>query len=128
MEKPEKCISISRAKEIQKEWWNTRLEVTTNGKTHEDTCEFHFTLDELQQYLDYVREKSEEANISNPGINIWLGAYKEKENRPNLTTIFLSATKKKNSVEDDGSGRDYEENTEIDPFNENGGLWPPFGY
>lgn len=128
MAKPEKCVTVERARELQNEWWKTRLEVTTNGNKHKDTCEFHFTLDELQEYLDYVREKSIAANISNPGINIWFGAYKAKENRPNLSTIFLSATKKKNTTEDDGSGRDYEENTEIEPLNENGGLWPPFAY
>ncbi|MGA8854967.1 MAG: hypothetical protein WB492_12395 [Christiangramia sp.] len=128
MSKPEKCITVQQAREIQQEWWNTRLEVTTNGNKHKDTCEFHFTLDELQEYLDYVRQKSKEANITSPGINVWIGAYKSKDNRPNLNTIFFSATKKKNSVEDDNSGRDYEENTDIDPFNKNGGLWPPFEY
>ena len=128
MDKPSRCITIAEAKEIQKEWWNTRLEVTTNGNTHKDTCEFHFTLEELEHYLKYVKDKSSEAGIKNPGINIWLGAYKAKNDRPNLNTIFFSATKKKNSTEDDSSGIDYEENLEIEPFNQNGGNWPPLEY
>ncbi len=126
--KPTKCISVQQAKTLQQEWWKTRLEVTTNNNRHKDTCEFHFTLEELQEYLDYVKEASAAAGLSNPGINIWFGAYQAKDKRPSLSTIFLSATKRKNSEAVDESGRDYDENPEIDPLNQNNGPWPPLEY
>ncbi|APU66905.1 MAG: hypothetical protein VX712_00705 [Bacteroidota bacterium] len=128
MPRPTKCISVAEAKALQQEWWDTRLEVTTNGHKHQDTCEFHFSLEELQEFLDYVKEESDAAGIKSPGINIWFGAYQAKESRPNLSTIFLSATKKKNGEEVDEYGRDYDENPEIDPMNDNSGPWPPLQY
>lgn len=122
-----KLISVERAKELQAEWRKTRNYVTTNGNRHEDTCEFHFSLEELQDYLNYVKEESEKQGIKNPGINIWLGAYEANEKRPNLTTIFLSATKDKNEPDEDTS-RDYLENEEIQPMNVIQGPWPPGKY
>ena len=122
-----KLISVARAKELQAEWEKTRNYVTTNGNRHQDTCEFHFKLEELQEYLDYVKSKSEEKGIKNPGINIWLGAYEATEEKPNLTTIFLTATKEKDEPDEDAL-RDYLENEEIQPMNVIQGPWPPGKY
>ncbi|MCF4102580.1 hypothetical protein L1I30_12965 [Gillisia sp. M10.2A] len=134
MKKPSKCISIKQAKELQDEWWKTRSEVTTNGKKHEDSCKIHYTLDELQEYLDYVRDKSTEQNIKDPGINIWFGAYPKEDGKPSLATVFLAASKKKKfescDEDDDDQGNDdnYEDNDEIDPFNDGSVGWPPSKY
>jgi len=122
-----KLISITRAKELQAEWEKTRNYITTNGDRHEDTCEFHFSLEELQEYLDYVKKLSDEQGIKNPGVNIWLGAYAANEQKPNLTTVFLSATKRKSEPDEDSS-RDYLENDEIQPMNVVQGGWPPRKY
>ncbi len=46
-----KKIAVAKAKQLQKEWWDTRSMVTTNGKEYEDTCQFYFMVDELQAYL-----------------------------------------------------------------------------
>ncbi|WP_373057557.1 hypothetical protein [Zunongwangia sp. H14] len=123
MAKPLQRISVQAAKELQERWRKTRSEVITNGEKHKDTCEFQFNLDELQEYLDYVRQKSAEQGIQNPGISIWLGAYAKTEKKPGLTTLFFSATKE---IETQDGG--YEENEDIEPCNEVTGKWPPEPY
>ncbi|WP_026915630.1 hypothetical protein [Christiangramia portivictoriae] len=128
MNPPNKCITIQKAKELQKEWRETRATVTTNGTTHKDTCEFHFDLEELQEYINYVREQSRKNDAERPGINVWLGAYPAEDDRPSLNTIFFSATRKMKPEEEDDSGRDYLESDEIEPMNTVGGLWPPLPY
>lgn len=127
MAKPSKCITVAEAKALQKKWKETRGEVVTNEKTHKDTCEFHYSLDEIQGYLDYIKNMSKDPDTSNLGINIWLGAYPEADGKPSLSTIFITATKKKTGELVEGE-KDYEENSEIEPFNTVIGEWPPNEY
>jgi hypothetical protein len=120
-----KKITIAKAKKLQKKWWDTRLNVTKNGKEHKDTCQFYFTVDELQTYLNEVKNKSKEGDT--PGINIWFGAYDETADTPSLATVFLAATKR---VKSDDPELEYEDvaNDEIDPLNDTVGNWPPTIY
>lgn len=122
-----KKITVTNAKKLQKKWWDTRLNVTTNGNTHEDTCQFYYTLEELQNYLEEVKTKSLEQGIETPGINIWFGAYEETEGKPSLATVFLAPTKR---VKSENSELEFEDvaNDEIEPYNGNSGLWPPALY
>lgn len=115
-------ITIEKAKKLQKKWWETRSLVTTNGTQHEDTCQFHFTVEELQAYLDEVKTKSE--GLDTPGINIWFGAYDATETAPSLATVFLAPTKR---VKSDDPEKGFEDvaNDEIDPLNDTTGKWPP---
>lgn len=120
-------VTVAKAKKLQKKWWDTRLNVTTNGETHEDTCQFHFTVEELQNYLDEVKTKSLEQGVDTPGINIWFGAYDETADKPSLATVFLAATKR---IKSENSELEFDDvaNDEIEPFNNGAGLWPPLGY
>jgi len=120
-------VTVAKAKKLQKKWWDTRLNVITNGEKHEDTCQFYFTVEELQNYLDEVKTKSLEQGVDTPGINIWFGAYDETADKPSLATVFLAATKRMKS---ENSELEYEDvaNDEIEPFNNGAGLWPPLGY
>jgi len=120
-----KKITVAKAKKLQKKWWDTRSIVTTNGKQHEDTCQFHFTVEELQAYLDEVKTKSQ--GLDTPGINIWFGAYDATATAPSLATVFLAPTKK---VKSDDPDMEYEHvaNDDIEPFNHGSGLWPPGEY
>lgn len=115
-------ITIAKAKKLQKKWWETRSLVTTNGTQHEDTCQFHFTVEELQAYLDEVKTKSQ--GLDTPGINIWFGAYDATETAPSLATVFLAPTKR---VKSDDPEKGFEDvaNDEIDPLNDTTGKWPP---
>jgi hypothetical protein len=97
------------------------------AKKHEDTCQFYFTVEELQTYLAEVKAKSLQQGVDTPGINIWSGAYDATETEPSLATVFLAPTKR---VKSDDLDKEFEdvENDEIEPFNYVGGLWPPSEY
>ncbi|CAM4117571.1 hypothetical protein [Gillisia hiemivivida] len=122
-----KKITVAKAKKLQKKWWDTRSMVTTNGKEHEDTCQFYFTVEELQTYLAEVKTKSLQQGVETPGINIWFGAYDETADKPSLATVFLAPTKR---VKSDDPEMEFEDvaNDEIEPINETQGKWPPTIY
>ena len=128
MKKPKKCISVEEARREQDEWVKTRGKDIREAEGYEDTREFWYSLDELQEYLDYVREKSKEQGVEKPGIRFYLGAYPKTKEKKSYTTMFLSPTKKA-SDDTATSGEDSDPNNyEIEPMNIIQGGHPPSNY
>lgn len=128
MERPVKCITVEKARELQKVWKATRGKEIERAQKYEDTREFFYTVDELQEYLDFVKEKSSEQGVENPGIRIYFGAHAGNGSQRSYSTIFLSptigATGSSESAED---GID-ENNYLIEPLNTATGGFPPKEY
>lgn len=124
MEKPKKCISVEEAREYQNNWKETRGQEIRNSQGYEDTREFWYSLDELQEYLDYVREKSAMQGVKNPGLRIYLSAYPKTAEKRSYSTIFLAPTKENKEADSE----DRENNYEIEPLNTITGGWPPRDY
>ena len=117
MTKPSKCISVVDARKLQDNWVETRgAEISKAQGT--DQREFIYSVDELQEFLDYVKDESNKQGIKSPGIRIYFGAYDNSESK--LATVFLAPTK--------GGKIDSENNYNIDAFNFAGGGWPPRNY
>ncbi|CAN5217687.1 hypothetical protein BH23BAC2_BH23BAC2_20150 [soil metagenome] len=127
MEKPSKCITVKEAQLQQEQWINTRGEEIERSKKYKDVRDFWYSLEELQEYLDYVREKSKEQGVEKPGIRFYLGAYPESQNK-GYATIFLAPTKEKDSSTDSQEVEKDPNNYDIEPLNTIGTGWPPYNY
>lgn len=142
MKRPAKCISIEDARELQKKWKKTRGKLFEDNENYKDCCEVWYSLDELQDYINYVRNLSAEQGVKQPGISMWLGAEDQKGKKDGICTIFLSATKEtsasKNAVVENSSGSSdvilalttasYEINESIDAYNHGSNKFPPEEY
>lgn len=116
MGRPQNCITVQEAKDLQNNWNTTRAVVIKQSRNNqEDTCEFVFSLENLQEFLDYVKEESGNQGIDNPGVRIYFAAYDKKDNKN--ATVFLSAT--------DGTSATADNNYNIDPLNDTVGGIPP---
>ncbi|HBL78667.1 MAG: hypothetical protein CL527_00100 [Aequorivita sp.] len=118
MSKPSKCITVDKARELQDNWVATRAVDIERAMGSNDTREFLFSLEELQEFLDYVRAESKKQEITNPGVRIYFGAY--DNDTTDKATCFLAPTVGINS----GAPNNYK----IDPFNTVIGGWPPHSY
>lgn len=129
METPAKCIGVDDARSLQDKWVDTRGKEIQEAQGYKDTREFWMSVEELQEYLDYVKEKSKEQGVDKPGIRVYLGAYAETEKRKSYSTLFLAPTKEKGSEEESLDGEATGENNyDIEPLNTISGGWPPIGY
>ncbi|WP_339697463.1 hypothetical protein [uncultured Marixanthomonas sp.] len=118
MAKPAKCISVDQARQLQDNWISTRALEIERAQGNVDTREFFYTVDELQEYLDYVKELSKKQKIDNPGIRIYFAAYDDISD--DKATVFLAPT--------EGATPSSNINYNIDPFNKSIGGWPPKSY
>jgi len=118
MAKPEKCISVTEARQLHDNWVNTRAGEIQRLQGFNDTRDFTFSLSDLEEYVQYVKEESVKQGVSNPGIRIYFAAYDSiKSDR---ATVFLAPTL--------GVEEDADNNYEIDPLNTITGGWPPNNY
>ncbi|MCM8570591.1 hypothetical protein NE848_14440 [Gramella jeungdoensis] len=142
MNRPAKCITIEKAKKLQKKWRDTRGKLFEDNEEYKDSCEVWYSLEELQEYINYVRDLSAEQGVEHPGISIWLAAEDKKGKKDGISTVFLSATKEssapQNAVVENNSGssdvvlaltsNSYETNYNIDAYNDGSSKWPPSEY
>ena len=132
MTKPIKCISVVEAKNLQNKWKETRAQEIEQAQGYEDTREFLYSLDELQEYLNYVKEQSNAQGIDKPGIRIYIGAYPKTSTQKSYATLFLAPTKDLfhsfEGLDELEIANKTENNYEIEPFNIVLGGYPPKDY
>ena len=118
MSKPKNCISVEAAKALQKNWNDTRAIDIERAMGSKDVCAVTFNIEQLQEFINYVKDESAKQGIDNPGIRVYFAAYNDKES--NKATVFLNATES-----DAGNAAN---NYEIDPWDRHQGDWPPNAY
>ena len=130
MEKPKNCISREKARELSEKWWLTRGKAIEDVEHIKDVCAVNFSIEELEEYIKYVKENSQ--GVKDPGISIWMASYTDseesKDHKKGYSTIFLSPTMKKPEGSFSEDENDFEENEDIDPYNNGSGVWPPGVY
>ncbi|MCF6306989.1 MAG: hypothetical protein L3J09_03440 [Flavobacteriaceae bacterium] len=118
MTKPKNCITVAAAKTLQKNWNTTRAVDIAKAMGSKDCCAITFNIDQLQEFINYVKDESAKQGIDNPGIRVYFAAYNDKESTK--ATVFLNATES-----DDGNS---DNNYGIDPLNMGNGGFPPKAY
>ncbi len=130
MAKPSKCITVAKAKLLQKKWLETRALEIEQAQGYQDTREFWYSLEELQEYLDYVKEQSNAQGIKKPGIRIYFGAYPNTSVKKSYATMFIAPTKGKPAIMEgeEEVSNNTENNYDIEPLNTVLGGYPPKEY
>lgn len=118
MSAPSKCIPVAQAQDLRNKWLNTRQPAINAALGYVDQNALFFSVDELQEFLDYVRSESTRQNIAKPGVRIFFGAYSGEES--NLATVFLAPT--------DGPTITSNNNYNIMPLNKTTNRMPPIIY
>ena len=118
MSKPKNCIPVDEAKALQKNWNNNQAKDIESAMGSKDVIAVTFNIDQLQEFIDYVKAESTNQGINNPGIRVYLAANNSFSSKK--ATVFFTAT------EDDGGNSDN--NYNIDPLNAGNGGYPPTSY
>ena len=117
MAKPANCISVSDARDLYNQWQSTR-ETLIHASYAQDPSDFTFSLSEIQEFIDYVKDESAKQGILKPGIRIYFGA--RQASLTTAATVFLAPT--------NGTSGTSPNNYNIDAFNWGQSGWPPNNY
>lgn len=118
MAKPTDCISVTDAKALQANWNNNQGQDIQNARGTQDVVAVTFNIQQLEDYIDYVKTESKKDGITNPGIRVYFAA-KSLINGGNATSFFCP------SLDDTGNSNN---NYKIDPLNNGQNGWPPNAY
>ncbi|MHA7059778.1 hypothetical protein ACWGOQ_0021300 [Aquimarina sp. M1] len=129
VQRPQKCITENEARELHDNWCKKRGRRLQKKLGFEDAREFHWSVAELEEYLAYVKQESEEQGIKDPGIRIYMGAYSQSKCKmgKGMSTLFLAPTGSRPGASGKDGG-DPENNYDIPAFNRGGTGHPPNDY
>lgn len=134
-EEPTQLITNDLAIDLNKRYIEKRSGLILSDTGKEDANAVWYSIEELENYINYVKTKGIEKGIEVNGIRFYIGVYPEDglkyKEKAGLTTIFLSPTKKRVSndmVRSENINLSAEVNidaTEIEPLNYGGIGHPP---
>lgn len=116
MSKPLNCITVAEARQLQNNWVATRAVDIEQAMGSADTREFLFSVEELQQFLDYI--KAGAGMGAQAGVRIYFAAY--DNDTSDKATVFLAPT----SGITAGSPNNYN----LEPLNRSVTGFPPTNY
>lgn len=116
MSKPSNCITVAEARQLQDNWLATRAVDIERAMGSADTREFLFSVEELEQFLNYIKATS--VGTANPGVRIYFAAY--DNDTSDKATVFLAPT---NGITA-GSPNNYN----LQPLNKGITGFPPTNY
>ena len=93
--KPQQLISVETAKLLNSNYNAKRADLHLKAIGKEDANAVWYSLDELENYIEYIKNEGEQQGLAIDGIRFYLGVYPETETKgkAGYTTIFLSPTK-----------------------------------
>ncbi len=116
MSKPSNCITVAEARQLQNNWVATRAVDIEVAMGTVDTREFLFSVEEIQQFLNYIKAGS--IGTENPGVRIYFAAY--DTDASDKATVFLAPTLGVTA----GSPNNYL----LEPLNRTVSGFPPTNY
>ncbi|MEO8235659.1 MAG: hypothetical protein ABI549_09620, partial [Flavobacterium sp.] len=101
--KPKQLISVEKAKELNSNYNTKRSDLLFKTTGKEDANAIWYSIEELENYIEYIKSEGEQQGYTIDGIRFYFGVYSEAEEKAGYTTIFLSPTGK--SVEESQLGK-----------------------
>jgi hypothetical protein len=96
--RPTQLITKKFAKELQLNFMKFRASIIAKYIKKEDANAVWFSVEELENYIHYIKTKGEKTGYNVNGIRFYFGVYpddKKYAEKAGLMTLFLTATGKK---------------------------------
>ena len=96
--RPTQLITKKFAKELHLNFMKYRARIIAKYINKEDANAVWFSLEELENYIHYIKTKGEKTGYNVNGIRLYFGVYPDERKyaeKAGLMTVFLTATGKK---------------------------------
>lgn len=93
---PKEAMNLDKAFNIKHNIINDSLfKNSTNGGDNRSSW---WSLEDIQDYINYAENQAGELGYSLDGLRVYLGSYPDKDGETGLTTMFIIPTGKKNTA------------------------------
>jgi len=91
---PKQLISLDKARELSENYNQTKARLHQKDMGKEDANAVWYSLEELENYITYIKKQGVEKGYVIDGIRLYMGVYpkNEEHSRAGYTTIFLAPT------------------------------------
>ncbi|MCM5664143.1 hypothetical protein [Galbibacter mesophilus] len=127
IERPEKCLTKSEAEALRQNYDNAIQPLYLQQKGIAHAKDFWWTVEDLENYLAFVKQEANQKGYSNLGIRFRLGKYGEGHKNGSVT-LFMQPTgvlKSKGSSKSSGDGGQQVMIDDVDGYNDSIFDWPP---
>jgi hypothetical protein len=96
--RPTQLITKKFAKELHLNFMKYRARIIAKYINKEDANAVWFSLEELENYIHYIKTKGEKTGYNVSGVRFYFGVYPDERKyaeKAGLMTVFLTATGKK---------------------------------
>lgn len=90
--KPKKCITVEEAKELEKNYVDTIEKTLEKSLGCQECREFWWSIEEIEEYIKYVKKKARKKGYKNLGLRFYLGKYGKDQHEHEHTTMFIAPT------------------------------------
>ena len=134
--KPNGLVSPSQAKALNEQFIKTRskemnkiVKKLTGDKKEQDAYCTWFSIEELENYIAYTKEKATKNGKNLTGLNVYFGAYPTEDRHPkksNMSTVFFAPTTETSKL--DVTELSTESDTDLEGLNLGTIGFPPRAY
>jgi len=98
---PKQLISLEKARELNENYNETRARLHQEKMGKEDANAVWYSLEELENYIAYIKKLGTEKGYVVDGIRLYMGVYSDAEehSKAGYSTIFLSPTGQRSTGE-----------------------------
>lgn len=96
--RPEKLITKKFGKELHSNFMKYRASIIAKYIKREDANAVWYSIEELEDYIRYIKSKGEKKGFDVKGIRFYFGVYPDEKkygDNAGLMTLFLTATGKR---------------------------------
>lgn len=132
---PKGLITPAEAKKLNHEFIKTRSKALDkivgnldNNTKKKDALSAWFSLEEIENYITYIKQQGKEKGIEINGLRIYFGAYgkdTKQSKKKNLSTVFIAPTTQNTSLKTKDIEYFAASDTDISPLNLGGQGDPP---
>lgn len=125
--KPGNTITPKAARALQNNFVRTRAGVLNDTLGYTDVRDITFSLNEIEQYIDYIKQETSDTDPSNIDLRIYFGAtHPTPDRRSGLSTVFIAPVVK--GAKQEGAMFFSLMQDGLDPLNRGTGGEPPHNY
>ncbi|MDG3582152.1 MULTISPECIES: hypothetical protein [Galbibacter] len=123
--KPKKCITPKKAQKLEEKFAKTIRKALKKEFGKDFSCEFWWSVDELEEYIKYFKEEAKQKGYTDLGLRFSLGMYEDDEKDGDISGFIKPTGTKAETASLKSAAAEPIMIQDVDSYNDGYNDWPP---